>query len=79
MRSIDDAGEGISMSYKIVTQSILIRLGRLIDVELIHKLKYQAFLPLYEKYHDDETRPAAIWRLYYQIFVVNDTFMHYST
>lgn len=46
------------MSYKMVTQSISIRLGRLRDAELIHKLKYQAFLPLYERYHDDETSPA---------------------
>lgn len=28
------------------------------DAELIHKMKYEAFLPLYEKYHDDETSPA---------------------
>ncbi len=46
------------MSKKAVTQQVSIRLGRLRDVELIHKLKYQAFLPLYEKYHDDEMSPA---------------------
>ena len=28
------------------------------DAELIHQMKYQAFLPLYEKYRDDETSPA---------------------
>ena len=28
------------------------------DAELIHKMKYEAFLPLYERYHDDETSPA---------------------
>ncbi len=28
------------------------------DAELLHQIKYEAFLPLYEKYHDDETNPA---------------------
>jgi len=28
------------------------------DAEKIHAMKYKAFLPLYEKYHDDETNPA---------------------
>ena len=28
------------------------------DAEKIHDMKYKAFLPLYEKYHDDETNPA---------------------
>lgn len=28
------------------------------DAEKIHNMKYKAFLPLYEKYHDDETNPA---------------------
>jgi len=55
---MDNAGEEINMGNKAVTQGISIRLGGLRDVELIHKLKYQAFLPLYEKYHDDETSPA---------------------
>ena len=32
------------------------------DAQLLHKLKYEAFLPLYEKYHDDETSPALAWR-----------------
>jgi predicted acetyltransferase len=52
------AGEEINMSKKAVTQQVSIRLGRLRDIELIHKLKNQAFLPLYEKYHDDEMSPA---------------------
>lgn len=26
--------------------------------KVIHKMKYEAFLPLYEKYHDDETSPV---------------------
>ncbi len=28
------------------------------DAELLHQMKYTAFLPLYEKYHDDETSPV---------------------
>lgn len=28
------------------------------DAGLIHQMKYEAFLPLYEKYHDDETSPV---------------------
>lgn len=28
------------------------------DAESIHRMKYEAFLPLYEKYHDDEISPA---------------------
>lgn len=28
------------------------------DAELIQRMKYEAFLPLYEKYHDDETSPV---------------------
>lgn len=39
------------------------------DAELIHRMKYEAFLPLYEIYRDDETSPAkesiekVIWQL----------------
>lgn len=28
------------------------------DAEVIHEMKYEAFLPLYEKYQDDETSPV---------------------
>jgi len=28
------------------------------DAKLLHQMKREAFLPLYEKYHDDETSPA---------------------
>ncbi|MDO4298516.1 MAG: GNAT family N-acetyltransferase [Lachnospiraceae bacterium] len=28
------------------------------DVELLYRLQLAAFMPLYEKYHDDETSPA---------------------
>lgn len=39
------------------------------DAKIIHQMKYKAFLPLYEKYHDDETSPVkeriekVIWQL----------------
>lgn len=39
------------------------------DAELIHKMQMEAFMPLYEKYHDDETSPAkeslekVLWRI----------------
>ena len=28
------------------------------DAELIHQMKYEAFLPIYEKYYDEETSPV---------------------
>ena len=28
------------------------------DVQLIHNMKYQSFLPLYNRYHDDDTNPV---------------------
>ena len=28
------------------------------DAECLHKLQIEAFMPLYEKYHDDATSPA---------------------
>lgn len=28
------------------------------DAEIIHEMKYEAFLPLYNKYHDDKTNPV---------------------
>lgn len=28
------------------------------DAELIHQMKYEAFLPIYETYHDEETSPV---------------------
>ena len=39
------------------------------DAQVIHQMQYEAFLPLYEKYHDDETSPAkesldtVIWKI----------------
>ena len=51
------------------------------DAGKIHDMKYKAFLPLYEKYHDDDTNPAmeriekVIWKIkregndYYLIYV----------
>lgn len=39
------------------------------DADLIHRMKYEAFLPLYEKYHDDETSPTKenLEKLKYQL------------
>ena len=28
------------------------------DAQLLHEMKYEAFLPLYEKYHEEETTPV---------------------
>lgn len=39
-------------------EDVTLRLATQEDAELIHQMKYEAFLPLYEKYHDDETSPA---------------------
>lgn len=39
------------------------------DANLIHEMKYEAFLPLYNKYHDDKTSPVmekiekVIWQI----------------
>ncbi len=46
------------MSNKTEAQTISIRLGGLRDADMLHSLKYQAFLPLYEKYQDHDTSPA---------------------
>lgn len=39
-------------------EKIELVLGKEEDVTIIHELQYKAFLPLYEKYHDDETNPV---------------------
>ena len=39
-------------------EDVTLRLATQEDAELIHQMKYEAFLPLYEKYQDDETSPA---------------------
>ncbi|MBQ4522007.1 MAG: GNAT family N-acetyltransferase [Lachnospiraceae bacterium] len=50
-------------------EEIKLTLATVADAELIHQMKYEAFLPLYEKYHDDETSPVkesidnVIWKL----------------
>ena len=42
------------------------------DAELIHQMKYEAFLPIYEKYHDEETNPVkeklekVVKKIYYE-------------
>lgn len=64
---------------------IHLTLATINDATLIHQMQYEAFLPLYEKYHDDETNPAKepldkiIWKLthphseYYLIQMDNKT------
>ncbi len=42
---------GISMEVELV-------LAAAEDAALIYEMKYRAFLPLYEKYHDEETSPV---------------------
>ena len=46
------------------------------DAELIHSMKYKAFLPLYEKYHDDETTPVneKIDKVIYQLTHFNSQY-----
>ncbi|MBQ6995380.1 MAG: hypothetical protein IJN64_12965 [Lachnospiraceae bacterium] len=39
-------------------EDVTLRLATQEDAKLIHQMKYEAFLPLYEKYQDDETSPA---------------------
>lgn len=46
------------MSEKAKKEEITIVRATLADAELIHEMKYQSFLPLYEKYHDDASSPA---------------------
>jgi len=39
-------------------QDVTLVLATQEDAQLLHEMKYEAFLPLYEKYHDDETTPV---------------------
>ena len=41
-----------------IMDSIRLVLATEKDAELLHRLQVEAFMPLYEKYHDDETNPA---------------------
>uniref|UniRef100_UPI0040568596 GNAT family N-acetyltransferase n=1 Tax=Acetatifactor sp. TaxID=1872090 RepID=UPI0040568596 len=43
---------------KNMTKDVTLVLATKKDAELIHQMKYEAFLPLYNKYHDDETTPV---------------------
>lgn len=42
----------------VMRKDVTLRLATQKNAELIHQMKYEAFLPLYEKYRDDETSPA---------------------
>ncbi len=42
----------------MITEEIQLVLAGEQDAEVIHQMKYEAFLPLYEKYQDDETSPV---------------------
>ena len=41
-----------------MNQDVTLILATQDDAQLLHEMKYEAFLPLYEKYHDDETTPV---------------------
>lgn len=41
-----------------MNHDVTLTLATIADVQLLHEMKYEAFLPLYEKYHDDETTPV---------------------
>ena len=45
------------MKRKVTKSDINLSPAAESDAGLIHDIKYKAFLPLYEKYHDDETNP----------------------
>lgn len=42
----------------VESNKITLQKAALNEAELLHKMKYTAFLPLYERYHDDETSPV---------------------
>lgn len=44
-------------SMKVQESIDLVRASRK-DAKLLHSMQQKAFMPLYEKYHDDETNPA---------------------
>lgn len=41
-----------------MSEEVKLILATVDDAELIHQMQYESFLPLYEKYHDDETSPV---------------------
>lgn len=48
----------ISRKEKKMKDAIILKLATVEDAQLLHKLQVEAFLPLYEKYHDDDMNPA---------------------
>lgn len=42
----------------VMRESLELVLATEKDAELLHQMKYEVFLPLYKKYHDDETSPV---------------------
>ena len=46
------------MTGEVMTEAVELVLATEKEAELLHQMKYAAFLPLYEKYHDDETSPV---------------------
>ena len=62
-RCIFTQGENVEVKKRYaeggnMREDVTLRLATQEDAELIHQMKYEAFLPLYEKYQDDETSPA---------------------
>ena len=57
-------------------EEVELMLATVDDAELIHNMKYKAFLPLYEKYHDDETTPVneKIDKVIYQLTHANSQY-----
>lgn len=46
------------MIKMVDVSDVTLELADVGNAELIHSMKYKAFMPLYEKYHDDDTNPA---------------------
>lgn len=57
-------------------EEVTLVLATVDDAVLIHQMKYKAFMPLYEKYHDDETTPVneKIEKLIYQLTQSNSDY-----
>ncbi len=49
---------GIIMEQRTRVEEVKLILAKEEDAEKIHNMKYQAFMPLYEKYQDYDTNPA---------------------
>ena len=57
-------------------EEVTLVLATVDDAVLIHLMKYRAFMPLYEKYHDDGTTPVneKIEKLIYQLTQSNSDY-----